>query len=414
MYLIIKKVFFPFFVLILVISFYGCDENNSVEPERIVVENRGDIYSSSQLAQYTTSEINNLFTSIGSAVPFETKYSVRVIKISYLTLDHNQNDTKASGALMIPITSNDLPLFSLQHGTVARRDNVVSTGELTSAEGLSGLLSTSIGYVTCIPDYIGFGESDLMHPYIHAKSLATSVIDFLRASRIYCEENNISLNEKIFLGGYSEGGYATLATQKEIESNYFDEFQLTAVSPAAGPYDLIGTTDIIFKQENYRHTSHIAFFITAYNEIYGWNRLSEIFNPPYDAMMPELFNGTNSNSEIDAQLPNSISELFNQDFINNYFNGSETSFISALRENTLLNWKPIAPIRFYHGDADDVSPYQNSVTALENLRQNGAIDIELITIPNGDHGSSGVPAVMGLINWFNSFNESIVLAKNDI
>ncbi|MCP5063640.1 MAG: hypothetical protein GY936_14430 [Ignavibacteriae bacterium] len=408
---IIKNILILFIVSILAIIFYGCEKNNSIEPEQPVVENRGDIYGSVQFAQYTTNEINNLFTALGVTVPFETKYSVRVIKISYLTVDHNGNDTKASGALMIPITRNDLPLFGLQHGTVAKRENVVSSGEHTSAEGLSGLLSTSIGYVTCIPDYIGFGESDLMHPYIHAKSLSTCIIDFLRASKIYCTENNISLNQQIFLGGYSEGGYATLATQKEIELNYFDEFQLTAVAPAAGPYDLIGTTDIIFKQENYRHPSHISFFITAYDHIYGWNRLSEIFNSPYDVMMPELFNGTKSNSEIDSQLPNSISELFNQDFIKNYFNGSETSFISALRENTLLDWKPIAPIRFYHGDADDVSPYQNSVTALEKLKQNGAIDIELITIPNGDHGSSGVPAVMGIINWFNSFNENNVLVK---
>ena len=407
----IERIVKLFLALLLLIFVYGCESESAVEPVEPEVENRGDIFYTEQLGQYTTDNIKSLFSVLGVSVPFEPAYSVQVIKIVYLTKDQHNHDAKASGTIMIPVDGSGLPLFSIQHGTVTKRDNVTSTGTLTSAEGMTGLLSSSLGYVTCIPDYIGFGESELMHPYIHAKSLSICVIDFLRAAKKYCADKDITLNQQVFLGGYSEGGYVTLATQKEIELNYPNEFQLTAVAPMAGPYDLVETTNSIFRMESYSRPSHIAFFLTAYNNIYGWNRLDEIFNSPYNDMMPDLFDGTKSVLEINNQLPNNISDLINQNFKDNYFSGNESSFNSALQENTLLNWTPAAPIRFYHGDSDDVVPYQNALTAMENLKANGATNIELITITGGDHGSSGVPSVLGAIEWFNTIRGNISLTK---
>jgi len=119
--------------------------------------------------------------------------------------------------------------------------------------------------------------------------------------------------------------------------------------------------------------------------------------------VPGLFNGTKTWGEIVNALPPTLSELLNPDFLSNWNNGNELEFTSAVQENTLLDWTPITPIHFFHGDADNIVPFQNVLTAIEMFTSNGATDIQLTTIPGGTHESSGATASFGAIEWFESF-----------
>lgn len=321
----------------------------------------------------------------------------------YQTVDAKGNYIQASGAIMLPAEGKNLPLLSLHHGTETKREMVASVSPYNSVEGLAGLMIAATGYLCCLPDYPGFGVSDVLHPYIHAHSLSIASIDFLRAAKSYFGEKAISLNGQLFLTGYSEGGYVALAVQKEIEQNYATEVNITAVAPMSGPYDLAGTVKTILQQSTYNSPAYIAFLITAYNEIYNWNRLQEIFNDPYGEKMPGLFNGSKTFGEINSQLPVNIAELLRPNFIHNCLAENDTEFISAIEENSLLNWKPIAPIRFIHGDADDTVPYQNALSAVENLRANGGTNIELITLEGKNHATAGMPAILGMVEWLNGF-----------
>lgn len=382
-------------LFVLGMCWYGCNDNEVVAPE----ETAENIYS--------PKEIKELLTAAGISVPFTLIHSVEEIQVVYPTTDAHGNSVQASGTILIPRAEGDFPLLSLHHGTVTKRDEVASVNLSATPEGLAGLITASIGYLTGIPDYLGFGESDILHPYLHAKTSATTVIDFLRSVKTYCNEKNIGLNGQLFLGGYSEGGYVSLAVQKEIEENHANEFTITAVAPMAGPYDLSNTTRAIIQRPAYYWPAYLGFFFTAYNDIYNWNRLDEIFNLPYGEMMPQLFDGTKTFLEINNRLPTTVSELLKQEFITNYLEGNEAEIAATIEENTLLNWVPVAPIRFYHGDADEVSPYQNALTALEVLKANGGTNIELVTIEGGTHETSGLPCVLGMIEWFNSFEMSI-------
>lgn len=382
-------------LFILGMCWSGCDDNEVVAPE----ESAENIYA--------PKEIKELLAAAGISVPFNLIYSVEEIQVVYQTTDAHGNSAQASGTILIPKTEGDFPLLSLHHGTVTKRDEVASVNLSATPEGLSGLITASTGYLTGIPDYLGFGESGILHPYLHANTSATTVIDFLRSVKTYCNEKNIGLNGQLFLGGYSEGGYVSLAVQKEIEENHANEFTITAVAPMAGPYDLSNTVRTIIQQPTYNWLAYLGFFLTAYNDIYSWNRLDEMFNAPYGEMMPQLFDGTKTFLAINSQLPTTVSDLLNQEFVTNYLEGNEAVFAAAIEENTLLNWTPVAPIRFYHGDADEVSPYQNALTALEVLKANGGTNIELVTIVGGTHETSGLPCVLGMIEWFNSFGMSI-------
>ena len=383
-------------LIALSICFWCCEDKIS-DPER------GTIVSSNPLFTYTASDIETYLAISGMDIQLGDIHNVEAVKIVYETIDPYNNRTTASGAFFLPLEAVNPPLLSLQHGTETKRSEVASVNPMNSVEGFLGLILGAMGYCTAVPDYLGLGESDLLHPYLHAKSTATSVIDFLRAVRNYCDKNDIGLNDQLFLTGYSEGGYATLATHREIEEYYTDEFQLTAVAPMAGPYDLVGTVDSLFNSLAYTNSIYAAFILTAYNEIYGWDRLDDFFQPAYATILLGLFDGSKSYSEIGNQLPPSLSDLLNPNFVTDYLNGSETTVRATLKENTLLDWSPTIPLRFFHGNADEVVPYFNAVTTVQNLTVGSSSTVELITIEQGTHETAGEAAIIGMIEWLAGF-----------
>lgn len=385
---------------ILIIGFQSCSKEKESNPVLPVTNQRGEILQSNDLGNYSVDNIQQILSNGNITIPFTLTYSVKSVSVNYYTVDGSGKESVASGALFIPQGKNNLPLVSIQHGTQTKDNLVASVSPVNSTEGIAGLIMASMGYLVVVPDYLGFGVSNTMHPYIHAKSLIPGIIDLIRAGKIYSTRHQITLDGRIFLAGYSEGGYATLVTQRAIETEYSQEFNLTAAAPMAGPYDLYGMMQTLFQTGQYKHTAYIAYILTAYNDIYGWNRLNDFFNAPYSSVVQNLFDGSKTFSEVVNQLPLTFSELMDSTFVNNVRNGNEPAFIAAMKENTLLDWKPQAPINFFHGDADDVSPYQNALTAVEKLKANGGTNIQLTTIPGGNHDNSGPAAVVGAIQWF--------------
>lgn len=387
---------------IAVIGFQSCSEDKEGNPIIPVTKQRGEILQTNSLGNYSVSNIQQILSNGNISIPFTLKYSVNAVSINYYTIDGKDKESVASGALLIPQGINNLPLVSIQHGTQTKNNLVASVSPMNSTEGIVGLIMASMGYLVVVPDYLGFGVSNTVHPYLHAKSLVPSVIDLMRASKTYSSRNQIMLDGRIFLTGYSEGGYATLVTQRAIELEYAQEFNITAVAPCAGPYDLYGMMQSLFQTAQYNHTAYVAYLITAYNNIYGWNRLNDFFNAPYSSTVQSIFNGSKTFGEVINQLPPTFSELMDSTFVNNVRGGNELAFAAAMKENTQLDWKPKTPIHFFHGDADDVSPYQNALTAVEKLKANGGTNIQLTTIPGGNHENSGPVAVVGAIQWFES------------
>jgi len=390
-------------LMLLFFAFQSCNKDENGEPSLPIAHDRGDIIKTTSQGTLSPDDIQQMLDATGTQLPFILNYSVEILSLNYYSIDGFGDQIIVSGAMFLPQGIDDLPMMSMQHGTETKRDLVASVFPGNSVERVIGLVTASMGYVTVVPDYPGFGVSNMMHPYLHEASLVPCVIDLMRACQSYSSKNQITLNGKLFLSGYSEGGYVTLLTQKVIEEKYFSEFNLTAVAPLAGPYDLKGMTDSIFKSGNYGTTAYIGYFLTAYDDLYGWNRLDDYFVAPYADKMPGLYDGSKTWGEIVNQLPASFSELMNPVYIADYLNGDEPDFTNAVQENTLLDWTPLTPIHFFHGDADDIVPYQNALTTIESFTARGADNIQLTTIPGGNHETSGPIAIVGAIQWFEGF-----------
>jgi hypothetical protein len=192
-----------FLLLIIIFLFQTCKKDVSNVPE---IGARGTIIGHpTTLSTYPKSLIASsliLFAGeISQQINFN--YDVELIKIVYSTIDPYNNPVKASGLLVIPKdTKTAFPIVSYQHGTILKKTDVPSR---MKGSYEVGLIFGTEGYVVACPDYLGMGDGENLHPYLHAKSEATAVIDFIKASKTVCKDKKISLNDQLFLMGYSQG-----------------------------------------------------------------------------------------------------------------------------------------------------------------------------------------------------------------
>jgi hypothetical protein len=352
----------------------------------------------------------------GIDIPFSASHGVDVYKIEYETLDGRLGPTKASGALFVPTGfGSPASLLAYQHGTIHRRADAPSNPGATERD--IGLIAASHGYIVAMADYLGLGTgSTLTHPYVHRRSSATAVVDMLRAARFAVtnlagirQDVPLGLNNKLFLFGYSQGAYVTMAAQMEIERKHPGEFTITASAPSNGPYDLSGTmAGIMTASQPYSSPNYLPYLLLTYNTIYPmFDDPAEIMIEPYASTLPPLFDGEHTGAEIDAAMPPSgiPGQILQPAFAQAFSSDANHPFRLILRENDFLNWAPTSPTRLYHCAADDVVPYANSVVAYSNFVAAGADTNKVRLIdpnPAGTHGTclfSGVPLIL---NWFDS------------
>ena len=335
------------------------------------------------------------------------KYDVSFYKLIYKTT-FKGNEIEASGLLAIPRNTPTTPaLLSAQHGTMFRNADAPSFF-LTSPTAFSGFeLFGATGYITAIPDYIGMGvSSSIVQPVYDETYAALAVVDMLKATKSFLKNENIAVNNNLFLLGYSEGGYVTMAAQKEIETDASHKLDITAVAAGAGAYDLPVMMSMVATATTYTTPAFLAKIVYAYNNTYDWNRpMSDFFQDPYAAAIPGLLDGSKSGDEIDAQLTDIPADLFAPAFYQNLQNPSgETVLKQKLAENSFLNWVPESPTRLYHGTEDETVYFQTTQSTYDRFIQGGATNVTLVPIPGGGHISSIEPMVFDALQWFESLN----------
>ncbi|MFD1873144.1 alpha/beta fold hydrolase [Hymenobacter bucti] len=335
----------------------------------------------------------------------QLKYDATYYKFLYKTTYKGQL-IQVSGLLGVPLNTPTPPaLLSAQHGTMFKQSDAPSNfpSAFTGFE-----LFASAGFVTVIPDFIGLGaSSNVVQPYYDKATSASTVVDMLKAAKYFLQQQSIATNKNLFLLGYSEGGYVTMAAQQEIETNPAHQLTLTAAAEGAGGYDLAGMLSGIATTPTYATPSFLALLLNGYNTTYGWNRpLSDFFQAPYAARIPALLDGTKDRATIDAQLTTSPVALFTPAFYTALGTASgEAVLKQQLADNSFGGWVPRSPTRLYHGTADESVFYQTSATTAARFQAAGATNVTLISIPNGMHATSIIPMMADALPWLQSLDK---------
>lgn len=310
-------------------------------------------------------------------------HNVKALKIIYRTFDVNGNYTMASGILLLPETEGDYSLLSFQHGNLLNSDDAPSKSKLGNNDLTFAAIMASTGIITIVPDYLGYGSSSLaLHPKEHKNSLATSSYDMLKASKFYIEENHIATNDKLFIAGYSDGGFATIALQQMIEE--IGDFSLTKTYAAKGIYNkIIFTESLLNVKDKGLMIGHYLWMINSYNNLY------ETLNRPWNYYLNEPYAGRlasiqHLNSPIDKKLvTDDVNALFSATFIEGILNKTDTAFLKALDENNVDNWKPNNPIALYLSKNDRPFEVIHSNRMFNSIKSHGGnITMEDVQIEN--------------------------------
>ena len=371
---------------------------------------RGDLVSITSSTSFGVTEVNAYIAALAvlgvdiSALN-GTTYGVSLHRIVYKTLTPDGRLIDASGVVAYPVKTGGAssPLLSFQHGTLFPDSDAPSAGTNTDA-ALMALAGS--GFIVAMPDYIGYVASTAeIHTYVHARGLAASIVDMLRATRQLLASNHVTTNGQLFLTGYSEGGYATLAAQKEMEQNLPVEFPITASLPAAGPYDMLGTALYMVGLATNPYPEFIGFVFKAYDHWHGWNRLNDIFQSPYNTVVATYYDGSQNGGAIHAALTTDSSALFVTTFRNDFLGGGETAIRADFASNDIYNWAPVTPTRLFHGEDDDVVPYFNASNAASAMAAAGSTAVTLVNcttsmpIPRG-HAECVWDYLGQMFGWF--------------
>ena len=326
----------------------------------------------------------------GAADENTTVFGYTAYKIPYTTTDEEGREVVVSGLMVVPSGLPDvvteqigLSLVSDDHGTIFANDEAPGViGEKTNApDGAAIILTALAGFVTLQPDFIGFGDSnDHYHPFVLKKSLANTTVDFIAAARQFAEDNNIKLNGQLFLTGYSEGGYAALATLQKIEQEGGP--QVTIAAPMAGPYAMNEMAMGVLSQPTLGVPSFMANVGYAYAKAYG-KPLTDVINEPYASKLATLFDGSLTRTAIDPQLTTKTTGedgLFNPLLVGSFFQDPNHWFKQAMLENDVHRWAPQTPVKLVHCMGDDVIPFAISQLAEGTMNAYHAADVSVVPV----------------------------------
>lgn len=385
-------------LLITALSF-GC-QDDAESTSVITPPAKGYFISATKTSDISLETLKQFTLAFGQPdIAEHLKFSVRSYTLVYQTT-YQGKPVEASGILLVPVgITEKAPMISLQHGTTFSHDEAPSvSGGFTGTE-----LFASAGFISLVPDFIGYGSSvEIFHPYYDKEHSAIAIIDMIKSVKEFLFKEKIPFSDELFLAGYSEGGYVTLAAAEKIENEASHELKLKAVAAGAGGYDLIGMLTGITKNTSYSYPAYLAFVLMSYNHTYKWDKpLTYFFKKQYADALQKYMNGEHGGGTINAHLTTNLEELFDAGFYARLRQPEgETALKQALKNNSVKGWKTEVPIRLYHGTKDEIIPYQNSEITAKSFQDAGSTDVTLTLIPNGTHGSSFLPMMKLFVPWF--------------
>jgi hypothetical protein len=339
----------------------------------------------------------------GAALPYGIE-NVMAKKIIYTTASPDNQPKEASGILLIPENISEKVILLYLHSAITDPKKASSLSLLGNNELLRAAILASTGFITLIPDYMGYGaSSDVPHLFEHKKSLVQSNYDFLWAVHQYLKQNKITSLNKLFILGYGEGAYSSLVLQQKIEETL--QFQILHTYAGGGVYNKSRFITSLFETE--KNTNALGNFVRlliSYNRNYKrLNRpLSYYFNPPYSHQIETIIN---ENGILKDSMVTGITvrELFTKEFIDGVLEKTDRTYLEVVQENDISDWKPKTPITLYRGSLDQVTAYANTLKTVKEIELLGG-QITYEGILGKNHELAQWPFLFDVIHQIKNFN----------
>ena len=250
---------------------------------------------------------------------------VVIHRIEYTSVGGANEETRATGALMVPSgtatkCSGARPIVLYAHGTRTDKDadisNLQSSDDNPEGFFLAAFFAAQ-GYIVVAPNYAGYAGSPLpYHPYLNGEQQSKDMIDALKAARSALptpDAPDTRESDGLYVAGYSQGGYVALATQRALEVK---GSAVDAVAPMSGPYALTAFADAVFSgRVNGGAPIFTTLLLTSYQRSFGgiYGSVNDVYADEYadgiETVLPSI--RTRSQIYADGDLP--ANALFNSE-----------------------------------------------------------------------------------------------------
>ena len=325
-----------------------------VPPEEAEVTGPGELKEATRVNTLPLADIAAAVRAPDNKLyPATPLYAVTSYRLTYVTKDGQGRDIVASGLVSVPVktTGSRSPVISYQHGSIFKDADAPSNNVVASEPTA---VMASLGFIVVAADYVGFGASrGAPHPYLLSAPTASAVVDLLTAAKTWRKRNSVADNGQLFLVGYSEGGYATMAAHRALQAaNSPHLVQLAGAVPGAGPYHLGVTLDALLDRVRDEYPLLGGLLSPGLLRYLGSDLRNEVRRLLMKALIPD-----------DADV------TFQSTFVDNYLADDD---FAIERDSNVHDWTPALPVRMYHGRDDQTVPYAAATRTLQTMQARGA------------------------------------------
>ena len=286
------------------------------------------------------------------------------ISYTYISADPQGNPVELSAVLYIPDSAlKGLKLTGISltnHGTIA--SNAECPTKKTQFEGAIAWKN----YAVVMPDYYGFGAtSDRPQAYLDAETTARGNIDAYIAAVQLLKDRNVTIPDKLYSFGYSQGGFNSMANLKYVSEHPELGIHFEKVLCGGSPFDVELTWNA-YTQGTFRNAiGFVPLTLVSINESqrlsidYGTLFKGALLENWREWILSKKYNLSTINEKLGSTT--TLADILHEDIMAGR-GDSYSRILDVCRRYSLTSgWTPPSgtKIILFHSSGDDTVPYDN-------------------------------------------------------
>ena len=358
------------------------------------------------IGRWDVAKLNQILTTdtpkfAGITVSYTpARNAVKLYRVTYPSVVPEQGNRpiSATGLLAVPDTAETVfPMVSYQHGTVYGKEQVPSFPDQSPETQLMIAQFAGQGYLVTGADYFGMGASKEPEGYLVKGSHQQATYDMLVASRAVLADLKLA-DSKLFLSGWSQGGFVTLAMLERLEAVGMPVKAATTASAPADAFaafngflnfprkiDANWITTIfilnVFSFENYHNMPGLARALLT-DETYDISRKAYL-REPFDQ----------------NAVPTDLRKLIRPEYFDAQF-FANSAYGRLVAQTSAYRWVIKTPVRTYYGLTDEAIRIEIGQLPMNYQKAIGNDTVEAVPTGDTSHRGTFATAVPQWKAWF--------------